>query len=91
MSFISCTIELASYSKMRTKPKMSKKAIKEALCGGFDFLAHNVNGVPSNSYCSILDMGVGTTVTIAEKGETIDYFRLTPKDFRQERVLPHRT
>ena len=84
---MTCTIELATYSKQRTKPKMSKKAIKEALLGGFDFLAHNINGIPSSTYCSILDMSSGTTVTLAEKGETIDYFRLTAKDFRKESAI----
>jgi len=88
----SAQVELAPFSKHRTKKSgMSKKALQAAFEAGADFMAHNIDGVPVNTYCSCRDFADGATVSIVEvvNGfyETKCYFTFKPKV--EENDIPH--
>lgn len=59
-------IELAGFSKHRTKKGMGKVALLNALRKGADFILHNVDGCPCQTYCSISDMRPGTFIELVE-------------------------
>jgi hypothetical protein len=77
----SCTITLASYSSRRAGKKMTKKGALEALIAGSDFKAFAINGIPTDTYCSIANMGIGTRIEMREGDDCIDYLVLTAKHF----------
>lgn len=88
----SAEIELAPFSKHRTKKSgMSEKALYAAFEAGEHFTAHNIDGVPVNTYCSCRDFKDGATVSIVEvvNGfyETKCYFTYAAKV--EEHDIPH--
>lgn len=60
---------------------MTKKGALEALIAGSDFRAFAINGWPTDTYCSIASMGIGTVIEMREGDNCIDYFTLKAKHF----------
>ena len=77
----SAQVMLASYSKHRTKSKMSAKALKTAFMAGADFFAMSINGSPCQTYCSCRDFAPEATIEILESVDgfmtSVCYFTLT--------------
>lgn len=81
-------LHLASYSKFRTKKRMSKKALRQAFRDGADFFAMSINGQPCQTYCSCHDFAEGASVEMIEDGESVDYFTYMPSIDPQENDIP---
>lgn len=60
---------------------MTKKGALEALIAGSDFKAFCINGVPTDTYCSIANMGIGTKVEMREGDDCIFFMTLAAKHF----------
>lgn len=88
----SAQIHLASYSKFRTKKRMSKKALRQAFMDGADFFAMSINGQPCQTYCSKNDFASGATIEIMESDGnfmcSVDYFTYKPSIDPQENDIP---
>ena len=76
------TIVLSSYSNLRIREtngrtkygiKPSMKSVREAFRNGADFLAHNINGVPCETYCSLKNFAPNARVEIREGADCIFY------------------
>ena len=89
---ISAQIHLASYSKFRTKKRMSKKALRQAFMDGADFFAMSINGESCQTYCSCRDFASGATIEIFESDGnfmcSVDYFTYKPSINPQENDIP---